>query len=458
MPIDIQQFTTWAIRPDYFERLAADLARFHAAVKAEDDPRMQMMMDGYSVNGAGVALVPVYGPLIKSSYYYARRYGVTPYQRIQESIDAAVADARVRAIVLDVESPGGSVAGVETFTETVRRAAGALPVVAFTDGNMCSAAYWAASAADALVVGKTAAVGSIGVIYAHMDWSKSDEKFGVKITLITAGKYKAVGSDTAPLSEQDRHIIQTELDSVYDVFIGAVADNRRVAADTVRAQMADGRVFIGADAKAAGLVDRIGTLEEAVALALEMAGASASTAYQPFIGATAPPQEKGIMDKKKLIESLTTDEVVAGNPAVAEELRRQGAAGVDADANARQSAERVMGIVTAAIGKETADQIARIVASGVTAEQYAAIVGDATPLLPKAQDTSVRDKQEILEALKKTGADNPGANNGSEAGGKDFPTLVAEHQQVHKCSLFDAQAAVIKAHPQVHQDYLKSMN
>ena len=125
-----------------------------------------------------------------------------------------------------------------------------------------SAAYWIASAADKVILGESSFVGSIGVITAHVDYSKLDERMGVKVTIIKAGKYKAAGSPDSPLSKDDKDYIQSHIDYLYTLFVNGVARNRDMKAEQII--NTEARVFIGQQAIDAGLADEIGTLGTAV--------------------------------------------------------------------------------------------------------------------------------------------------------------------------------------------------
>ncbi len=126
---------------------------------------------------------------------------------------------------------------------------------------MASAAYLIGSAADIIIASQTSQVGSIGVISAHFDRSGFDEKRGVKRALLYSGKYKVMGNDTEPLTDEARAYIQDKLDTYYTLFVDTIARNRGVSAETVVKDMADGRTFIGSKALDAGLIDVIGTLD-----------------------------------------------------------------------------------------------------------------------------------------------------------------------------------------------------
>jgi signal peptide peptidase SppA len=132
---------------------------------------------------------------------------------------------------------------------------------------MASAAYWIGSGADRIYISSdTVTVGSIGVVARHVDYSRAYEEAGIKVTEITAGRYKRAHSMYEPLSERGRRTIQDELDYLYGVFLSDVAPNRKLSLDTVKDERADtipwadGRIFLGRQAIDVGLVDGVSTL------------------------------------------------------------------------------------------------------------------------------------------------------------------------------------------------------
>ncbi|MCL4503056.1 MAG: S49 family peptidase [Deltaproteobacteria bacterium] len=219
----------------------------------------------------GVAVIPVYGVLDKRMNMFSAMSGGTSYELLGQQIQQALADPNVSAIVLDVESPGGSVDGVKTVADQILAARGQKPLVAFANGQMTSAAYWIGSAADQVMANDTAMVGSLGVRMVHRDLSAQDAQKGIKRTVIYAGKYKNVGSDAEPLSEEDHQVLQARADTLYQLFLDGVARNRGQDPAVVHQEMGDGKIFIGQAAQAAGLVDQIGEMPDALAMAKNMA-------------------------------------------------------------------------------------------------------------------------------------------------------------------------------------------
>jgi capsid assembly protease len=264
----------WLITPEKFIQMRdiylahlrgekADLEKIEAALgRALDNKR-----EGYSVNG-GVAVIPVEGVLSKKMNLFTRISGGTSTQALQRDLSDAAADPMVHSILLLVDSPGGEVDGTQAAANLVRaiRDEGKKPIVALADGLMASAAYWIASAAsDIYMSGDTDAIGSIGVVTSHTDYSKAEEQRGIKVTEITAGKYKRVVSTHEPLTDEGRADIQAKVDYLYSIFVDEVAANRGVTVKTVLNKMADGRVFLGKQAIEAGLVDGMSSVAELIA-------------------------------------------------------------------------------------------------------------------------------------------------------------------------------------------------
>lgn len=219
---------------------------------------------GWRMNKAadGVAMIPVIGSLVnRGSWIGANSSGLTSYEGLSAQLRDAAEDPGVRAILLDLDSPGGEATGMFSVAEQVRQIGKTKPVTAFVNDMAASAAYGIASAANEIVVSPTSVVGSIGVVLTHLDKSAQLEKNGVKPTLIYAGKHKIDGNPFGPLSDQVQADLQAEVMKFYDQFVGLVARGRLgMSEQSIRATEA--RTFIGQDAVDRGLADRIASLDE----------------------------------------------------------------------------------------------------------------------------------------------------------------------------------------------------
>ncbi|MFN7227088.1 MAG: S49 family peptidase [Holosporales bacterium] len=216
-----------------------------------------------SANGnARIAVVPVLGPLAKRGSFLDSLFGFGNYEDVQARFDAAVADAGIDAILLEIDSPGGEAAGAFDLADRIFAARGSKPVWAIANDSAFSAAYAIGSAADKLFLTRTSGVGSIGVLAAHVDQSGYDEKQGVRVTTLFAGSRKNDFNAHEPLSEDAAGFLQAEVNRLYGLFVDTVARNRSLSGDTVRATEA--ALFFSDDAVKAGLADGVGTFESTV--------------------------------------------------------------------------------------------------------------------------------------------------------------------------------------------------
>lgn len=261
----------WAITPAMFAEVQGIYARHLRGNKidlkgleANLGRPLQGPTKGYDVVD-GVAIVPVDGVLAKRMNLMTEISGGTSMQILADDIREAIDDFMVSAIVLNIDSPGGTVDGTQELANIIFNARGGKPIIALADGCMCSAAYWIGSAADEVyITSDTTNVGSIGVVATHTDVSGMEEQEGVRTTEITAGKYKRIASQYEPLTTEGRQSIQEAVDYTYSVFVNDVARNRGVSTEQVLKDMADGRVFIGRQSVDAGLVDGVSTLSELI--------------------------------------------------------------------------------------------------------------------------------------------------------------------------------------------------
>jgi len=226
----------------------------------EDDEEDDVPFN-YSTQG-DVGIVTIKGSLTNRDAWYNRYLGITSYADIRNAVMYAAQDSGVKAIVLDIDSGGGAVSGVADAGNLIKLVDQSIkPVYAFTDGTMCSAAYWLGCSAREVYSSNVSTVGSIGVIATHMEYSKALKEAGVGVTVVRAGEYKALANSVEPLSEKAKTQLQNQLNSAYQVFIEHVADCRHTTVNLCDANMAQGREFFGKEAMAAGLVDGIETFD-----------------------------------------------------------------------------------------------------------------------------------------------------------------------------------------------------
>lgn len=206
-----------------------------------------------------IAVIPIQGMISQHSQSLG-----TSTDEIGAMFDRALANPEVDAILLDVDSPGGTIGGVPELGDKMLAAKGQKPIWAFANGLMASAAYWIGSVADEVVVTPSGLVGSIGVYMLHEDWSQNLAQEGVKVTAVSAGKYKTEGAPWEPLSLEAESHIRSLVEEAYGWFVQAVSKGRKDSQANVRNGYGEGRVLGATDALRAKLVDRVATWEETV--------------------------------------------------------------------------------------------------------------------------------------------------------------------------------------------------
>jgi protease-4 len=209
---------------------------------------------------------------------YGNKIGVIPIEGTIISSDETLKDLRkfskkssIRAIVLRINSPGGTVAPAQEIYREIEKIRKIKPVVASIETVGASAAYYIASSTDSIVCSKGSITGSIGVIMMLPDLHKVIEKIGVNVNVIKAGVFKDIGTGVKPLNDQEREILQNFATEVHEQFIADVLAGRKgkIEEDKLR-QIADGRFFTGSTAKEFGLVDAMGNFYDAASLAARL--------------------------------------------------------------------------------------------------------------------------------------------------------------------------------------------
>lgn len=265
----------WAITPEmyleiqriYIARMMGpklDKEELIAAIEAKTGQPFKPSTYGSRIQD-GVAVLNVEGVLARRMNMMMYLSGGASMEMVQKDLVSAMNDPAVKGVILDIDSPGGTISGTEELANTIYGMRGTKPIVAYTGSTMASAAYWVGASTDAVYIsGNTPLVGSIGVVGSHVDVSRREEQMGIKTTEISAGKYKRIASAYAPLSKEGRAVLQESVDSAYTAFVDAIAQFRGTTTDDVLARMADGRVFRGKQAIEAGLVDGVSTLDDLI--------------------------------------------------------------------------------------------------------------------------------------------------------------------------------------------------
>ena len=218
--------------------------------------------------GAGIAIIPLQGSLTPRGLSYFGRQIVPGLDAFRAAGSRAAADPNVSAIVLDVNSPGGTYAGTPETANAVRQWAATKPVIAVVDTLMASAAYFIGAQANQVVVTPSGELGSIGVLVAHIEYSKAMEAQGVTTTIVRSRPGKAAANPFEPLTPAARAAISASVQEADAEFLKAVARGRRMSVPQVR-QLADkggaARLLSAQRAVELGLADRIATMPEVLA-------------------------------------------------------------------------------------------------------------------------------------------------------------------------------------------------
>jgi capsid assembly protease len=224
----------------------------------------------YRLTSDGVAIVRIVGEMVNRGQWIGASSGLVSYEGTKHAITRAAASPKVKSILLDIQSPGGEALGCFDAAATVRAARAVKPVIAVANGMMLSAAYALGSQASEIFVVDGGYVGSIGVVWMHVDMSKALSDEGYAVTLVHAGAHKVDGHPYAPLPDDVRTEAQRRVDETYGLFVAAVAAGRGARCDEAKARATEARVLSARDAVAAGLADRIGSFEDALAYAAEI--------------------------------------------------------------------------------------------------------------------------------------------------------------------------------------------
>ena len=231
----------------------------------------------------GIAVIEIAGTLVHRGTWIGQSSGLTSYEGIAAQLQAALSDPAIRGIALDIDSFGGELAGAFDLADRIRAARQVKPVQAFVADHALSAGYALASQADRIILPRTGAVGSIGVVAMHSDMSGALDRQGIAVTLIHAGACKVDANPYQPLPESVHARIAGELEDLRQLFAETVAEGRATRLDTLRALGTEAAVFRGEAAVFAGLADEV---------------ADPITAFRAFAAAprgTSTPRGKGFL-------------------------------------------------------------------------------------------------------------------------------------------------------------------
>jgi signal peptide peptidase SppA len=235
-------------------RLALSAARLAIA-----EPERKAASGGAptSKSAGSVAVIPIQGLIMTTGSFISDLMGWSNLEDIAAQVNQVAGDSRIKTVLFDVSSPGGAADGITECAEAIFSLRDSKKTVSMSRYTMASAAYWLGAAAQTVVAAPLSTTGSIGCWLLHIDQSKALEAEGITATLIKAGKYKVEANPFQALTQQALDFLQSQVDTTFNAFAGAVAKYRGTTAAQVKAGYGEGRSLMDNDAKAAGLVDSV---------------------------------------------------------------------------------------------------------------------------------------------------------------------------------------------------------
>ena len=362
----------WALPFEMAEQVLSDLASAKSNPQARVEGFPERKARGYELVG-GVAVIPVTGPIVREQGWYG-----VGQDAVASSLKAALADPSARAILFDITSPGGVVAGTKELADAIAEARTKKHCAAYANGLCTSAAYWLASATGTVYAPLTATVGSVGVIMSVANYSKLNEKWGVSYTYITGGKWKAVGNGDTPLTDEERQYLQERITALHQIFKADVGRHMGLTADPQL--WGEAQLLLAQPARELGLVTDI-------------------------------VRDRDAAIRKLAVEAqMTREELAAQSPELVDALLAEGRLKAEAENKAnmdKAAADAVAGalaVVKAVAGDETASRVETTLntfrATGMSAEQIATVA----PLLAKAEapvheNAEAKTRADILAGL-----------------------------------------------------------
>lgn len=398
--LDAVHSASWAMDEDSLAKMIEIASREHQpAPQALEAYRAQALARAERATlRNGVAIVTAEGPLFKRANLMTEFSGASSYDVLRRDLQAAVDNLGVKAILLNIDSPGGEAAGIGELAAAVRDVRGVKPIVAYVGDLGASAAYWLATAADSIVVGAGAALGSIGVRASYADSSARDAARGVATVEFVSSQSPFKKSDIT--SDEGRGRVQARVDALAQVFVEAVAVNRGVSVDRVLDAFGKGDVLIGQAAVAAGMADSIGTFEGTLA-----ALAAGETRFAS--GGRLSNQESQAMPTTEEMNAAVEAAVAAEREkAAAAQATAVAAAQAEATATATASATATV----QAAERKRVSSIHDLTIAGYEAERDEAIQSGSTPgdfaaLMVKAEKAKGAQRGKAIDEDQAANAD-----------------------------------------------------
>lgn len=440
------QTTAWVLEPKTLEivddiisaRLEGrtrDLAAIEAASGVElnnrEKNRPYQVVDG-------IAVIFMNGVMGKRMGMFDNMSGGVSTQRIQMQVEDALTDPAIEAVVLSVDSPGGTVDGTAELGDFLAANRGTKPIHSYADGLMASGGYWIGSVTDRITAYRTAQIGSVSAVMCHYDRSGADKKEGLKRTFITSGEYKRIANDAEPLSEKAESYLQDKIDRYHAMFIEAVADGRGLEPEEIQKKFGDGQVHIADAALEIGMIDAIGSLAETID------------------AARAAAREDSSMNRAELQEKfpeLHAELIKEGQDVAQVEFEDVVKAQVDTAVAAEQ--ERMFGLYGKLHGAEAQDGFEKLANAGMDVSQIEAL--EACGFGKRKAAALAGDeglKREILENLENDKGAGDLESGGVGDGATDFMAAVDAMVTDKGITRIQAMKKVAADNPELHEAYL----
>ncbi|MGE0464802.1 MAG: S49 family peptidase [Vicinamibacterales bacterium] len=310
--VDALLSTPWAILPaklsaivDLVVRRAEGIRLSPAELAQFKQPTFAAAL--YPVEAAGprtpgvtsaqtIAVIPVMGTLLPRVGALDAMSGATSYLDLQRAIRAAVNDPDVRAVVLNIDSPGGAVALCQELADDIRAMRDSKPITAIANSTAASAAFWLGAQAGRLVVTPSGQVGSVGVVAAHDNIAARLEAEGVQKTVLATSKYKTEGNPYEPLTDEARAEAIRVLQAYHGEFERGLAKGRKVSAAQVHSQFGEGRMVLASEAVERGMADAVETFDDVLAsFGARRRGGAKAEADAPAVVAQAAELSGGVL-------------------------------------------------------------------------------------------------------------------------------------------------------------------
>lgn len=217
--------------------------------------------------GDKVAIVEIHGTISASQTSGAFEVEKATPQTFKKLLKKAEKDSSVKAIVIDINSPGGSVVASEEMAEAIK--ACEKPTIAWLNEIATSGAYYVASACDYIIADRATITGSIGVISILPEYSELLKKIGINMQVIKSGEHKDFSSGFRPMTEEEEEMMQDVINEIYDQFVGEVAEGRNLSIDYVKT-VSEGQIYSSRRALELKLIDEVGSKERAIKMAAHM--------------------------------------------------------------------------------------------------------------------------------------------------------------------------------------------